>query len=164
MLRKSKYLMLAILMLILLSACSTNETVEEETPILSSTFSLPVTFQDDNEGEYVLLGEKGKLAFQIHSSERDEIIELSPIYAEQPDKYMWYLWGEGLSNKSFKVIGTNTETGEELLIVKETVLGNELNGADAHTPSSMMFPISGVWKLDAYVDEELFGNIMVEVK
>lgn len=163
MVRKSKYLVLAILMLILLSACS-NETAGKETPILSSTFSLPVTFQDGNEGEYVLVGEKGKLAFQIHSSERDEIIELTPIYAEQTDKYIWYLWGEALSNKSFEVIGTHTETGEKLVVVEETVLGNELNGADAHTPSSMMFPTSGVWKLDAYINEDLFGNIMVEVK
>ena len=43
------------------------------------------------------MGEKGKLAFQIGSGLKNETIELSPIRAKQPNKYMWYLWGADLS-------------------------------------------------------------------
>ena len=64
----------------------------------------------------------------------------------------------------FKVIGTNTDTKQEIVIFDDKVLGSELNGIDANTPSLMEFPTAGIWNLDAYVGEELFGNIIVEVK
>jgi hypothetical protein len=115
-------------------------------------------------GEYILVGEKGKLAFQIGSGSENETIELSPIVANKPDKYMWYLWGENLSGKPFKVTGTNTDTKQEIVIFDDKVLGSELNGVDAHTPSLMEFPTAGIWNLDAYVGEERFGDILVEVK
>jgi len=167
MFRKSKYLMLAVLMLVVLSACSSNKTIKEENSKteVSSTFSIPVTFEEEGKkGEYILVGEKEKLAFQIASRSDDETIEIMPIVANQPNKYMWYLWGENLSGKPFKVIGTNTDTKQEIVIFDDKVLGSELNGIDAHTPSSMEFPTAGIWELDAYVDKELFGNIIVEVK
>ncbi|MGG3943705.1 DUF4871 domain-containing protein [Peribacillus psychrosaccharolyticus] len=171
MFRKSKYMILAALMLVVLSACSSNKTIEEEEnskPEVSSTFSIPVTFEEEGKkGEYILVGEKEKLAFQIDSRAEDETIESiesSPIVANKPDKYMWYLWGENLSSKPFKVIGINTDTKQEVVIFNDKVLGSELNGADAHTPSTMEFPTAGIWNLDAYVGEELFENIVVEVK
>jgi hypothetical protein len=166
MFRKNKYMILAVLMSMVLSACSSNKAIEEENskPEVSSTFSIPVTFGDGKKGEYILVGEKEKLAFQIGSRSEDETIELSPIVANQPDKYMWYLWGKNLSGKPFKVIGTNTDTKQEIVFFDDIVLGSKLNGVDAHTPSLMEFPTTGIWKLDAYVDEELFGNIIVEVK
>ena len=34
---------------------------------MSSTFSIPVTFGDGKNGEYILVGEKGKTAFRIGS-------------------------------------------------------------------------------------------------
>jgi hypothetical protein len=169
MFSKSKYMMLIGFVLVVLSACSPNKTertIEEKNPELevSSTFSIPVTFEEGKDGEYILVGEKGKLAFQIGSRSENETIELSPIVANKPDKYMWYLWGDDLTKKPFKVIGTNMDTEEDLVVVEDTVLGAELNGADAHIPSLMEFPTVGLWKLDAYIDEELFGSIVVEIK
>ena len=168
MFRKSKYMILATLMLVVLSACLSNKTIEDEEnskPEVSSTFSIPVTFEEEEKkGEYILVGEKEKLAFQIDTRAEDETIELSTIVANKPDKYMWYLWGENLISKPFKVIGINTDTKQEVVIFNDKVLGSELNGADAHTPSLMEFPAAGIWNLDAYVGEELFGNIVVEVK
>ncbi|MFZ0446289.1 MAG: hypothetical protein WAM95_16970 [Bacillus sp. (in: firmicutes)] len=169
MFSKSKYMMLIGFVLVVLSACSPNKTertIEEKNPELevSSTFSIPVTFEEGKDGEYILVGEKGKLAFQIGSGLENETIELSPIRAKQPNKYMWYLWGADLGNKPFKVIGTNADTEEDLVVVEDRVLGAKFNGADAHTPSLMEFPTAGLWKLDAYIDEELFGSIVVEIK
>ena len=61
MFRKSKYMILAALMLVVLSACSSNTTIEEENskPEVSSTFSIPVTFEEEGKkGEYILVGKK----------------------------------------------------------------------------------------------------------
>jgi hypothetical protein len=155
-------------MLVILSACLSNETIEEDHALeVSPIFSIPVTFGDGKEGEHVLIGEKGKVAFLIASGvtgSEDDIIEIEPFRTNQPDKYMWYLWGEDVSNKPFKVMGTNTDTDQELVMVEERILGTELNGSDAHIPSTLEFPTTGIWKLDAYVDGKLFGNVIVEVK
>lgn len=163
---KTKYILVAVLIVVGLSAClpSTIEQVGSESEV-SSTFSIPVTFGDGKNGEYILIGEKEKLAFQIGSGSDNEI-ETLPIVANQPNKYMWYLWGENLSGKPFKVIGTNTnmDIKQEIVILDNIVLGSGLNGADASTPSSMEFPTAGIWNLNAYVDDELFGNITIKVK
>lgn len=37
------------------------------------------------------------------------------------------------------------------------------NGADQHAPSLMFLPESGMWKLDAYVNDKLFGSVFVKV-
>jgi hypothetical protein len=39
-----------------------------------------------------------------------------------------------------------------------------LSGADHSMPSLIMLPNSGLWKLEVYFGEELFGNIVVNVK
>ena len=65
-------MILICFVLVVLSACSSNKTemtIEEKNPELevSSTFSIPVTFGDGKNGEYILVGEKGKTAFRIGS-------------------------------------------------------------------------------------------------
>ncbi|WP_257208940.1 DUF4871 domain-containing protein [Bacillus sp. AFS031507] len=35
--------------------------------------------------------------------------------------------------------------------------------ADRHTPSSMSLPKSGIWKLNAYFGDKLFGTVVVKV-
>ena len=38
------------------------------------------------------------------------------------------------------------------------------NGADFHIPSNMMFSTTGLWKLEIYFNEELFGEIVINVE
>jgi hypothetical protein len=130
---------------------------------ISPIFSIPVLFGDGKEGQHVLIGEKGKLGFLIASGANDETIEIEPFQTNKPDKYMWYLWGENLKNKPFKVMGINIDTEQNVVFVEEITLGSELNGSDAHIPSNMEFPSDGTWKLEAYVDDQLFGTIMINV-
>jgi hypothetical protein len=42
--------------------------------------------------------------------------------------------------------------------------GGPNNGADAHIPSNLSLPTSGLWKLDAYLGGKLKGSIIVDVK
>ncbi len=164
--RKSKYMIVAAVTVAILSACTSDKSIEEENSAseTSTDFTIPVMFGDETKGEYILLGKEGKLAFQIGSRAENETVELLPIVANQPNKYMWYLWGDNVSGKSFKVVGTHGDTKQEKVLVDNLVLGSELNGSDAHTPSSMEFPAAGMWNLEAYVDGELFENIAVEVQ
>jgi hypothetical protein len=76
-------------------------------------------------------------------------------------------WGEQeILTQPFKVIGINKETGEEITVF-EYPTNNSLapnNGADHHIPSMMMLPSAGIWKLEVYFGEELFGNVIVNVE
>lgn len=88
--------------------------------------------------------------------------------ANQANKHMWHFWGSkaGLDGK-FKVDAINIKSGEKInpfIIYTPISLGGPNNGADAHLPSSMKLPKPGIWQLNAYIDEKLFGSINVEVK
>ncbi|MBD3107714.1 hypothetical protein IEO70_04980 [Bacillus sp. AGMB 02131] len=136
-----KKIIFVIFLLITLIAC-TQETWKE-----SEIFE---------SGGYEMIGEEGKIGF-IYDS------EVTKFYPDKEQKYMWHLWGkERLSGKTaFKVVATSKE--KEEIIILEGELGGPNNGADAHTPSMLKLPEPGMWKLDAYVEEELFGTIFVEV-
>ncbi|MBB6637047.1 DUF4871 domain-containing protein [Cohnella thailandensis] len=88
--------------------------------------------------------------------------------ANEPNKHMWHLWGseEELSG-DFKVEAVHLKTGEKInpfISDNPSTLGGPNNGADAHLPSSMILPKKGLWQLDAYLDDALFGSIIVEAK
>ena len=161
MLNKAKYSLFTLLMIMVLSACTSNESMQDN--LVSPTFAIPVMF-DGEEGQNILRGEQGKLGFLIGSGLEKEEVELLPLVANEPNKYMWHFWGQDLNGKSLKVIGTNIETNEEAVIIDNYNIAGALNGADAHVPSSMVFPNSGIWELDVYVEKELFGNVVVEVQ
>lgn len=88
--------------------------------------------------------------------------------ANQANKHMWHLWGSKADlDGKFKVDAINIKSGEKInpfIIDIPISLGGPNNGADAHLPSSMKLPKPGIWQLNAYIDEKLFGIINVEVK
>jgi hypothetical protein len=94
--------------------------------------------------------------------------------------YMWHFWGskEELGKSSFKVQAINIKTGEKSKALV-SISANNLremvwqydappappnNGADAHLPSNMMLPDSGIWRLDTFIDNKFFGSVTVIVK
>jgi hypothetical protein len=77
---------------------------------------------------------------------------------------MWHFWGEPEILKGLlKVTGTNQESGRQIIVLKDLALGGANNGADVHVPSNMSLPSSGIWRLDAYIGENRFGSITVQV-
>ncbi|GAE37436.1 DUF4871 domain-containing protein [Halalkalibacter akibai] len=133
--------------------------------LLTDIFTIPVEFNDGGMGRYFLIGEKEKVAFQIASGLEDESVTIDQIRANEPNKYMWYVWGENLANASFEVIGTNINKNHQSHVIEERTLtfGTGMNGSDATIPTTMSFPTSGVWKLDVYVDSMLYSSIFIEV-
>jgi hypothetical protein len=107
-----------------------------------------------------MIGEKGKVAF-IHDD------TTTRFYAGHEQKYMWHLWGdEDELSGQFKVVGVNKETKEEVEVLKANIYGvspNNNANADERIPSLMSLPYPGLWRLDAYIDEKLFGSIVVKV-
>ena len=114
----------------------------------------------------MLIGEEGKVGFLVGSGKKGEVVG-TPIIANEINKYMWHFWGEEETiNGDFKVVGTN-EDGEEhpvLVIANEEVWEYPNNGADSHIPSNMVFSTSRLWKLETYFNEDLFGEIVINVE
>ena len=139
-------IILQVLLFLLLTACTQEEKWKgwRESPL----------FEAD---ESTMIGEKDKIGFLYDDS------EVVRFYPDKENKYMWHLWGsKDLPGKSFKVKATSQETGEEITVVEAGIFGPN-NGADAHIPSIMSLPRSGLWKLDGYVDKKLFGTVIVKV-
>ncbi|MFJ7183567.1 DUF4871 domain-containing protein [Lysinibacillus xylanilyticus] len=164
--RNKMIMLISMLFIMTLVGC------KKETREVSSTFSLPVTFGDGTEGEYLLIGEEGKVGFLVGSGKKGEAEE-EKIIANKANKYMWHFWGDIDSIiGDFKVVGTDKEGKEHPVLVSgdDTVWQysntsiSPNNGADSHIPSIMVFPISGLWKLEIYFNEKLFGEIVINVE
>ncbi|MBT2734514.1 hypothetical protein [Bacillus sp. ISL-7] len=78
---------------------------------------------------------------------------------------MWLFWGDlnKIVGNNLKVIASN-EKGNKLTVIKANPIGGENWGAPASTPSGIELPTKGIWKLDAYINDNLFGTIVVDVK
>lgn len=155
-----------------LTGCTSTESQDwQESP----TFEIPYTASDGKKSKYVLRGEEGRLGFLIdsYSEEDGKPAEFMPIVAGQGNKYMWHFWGsaEEVAGK-LKIIGIN-EKGEkhQILIASDGKTWeypefgvNPHNGADTHVPSLMEFPTAGLWMLETYIDDRLFGSVVVNVQ
>jgi hypothetical protein len=148
-----------MLALMLMGCSNTKQTVKvekemkwEESPALVQV----IENQNRTKIENVFrIGDNGELGFG----------EYGPFIAGESQKYMWHFWGDKKTlTKPFKVIGINKETGEEITVFQvqaQNLAPN--NGADHHLPSTMMLPSPGLWRLEAYFGDKLFGNVVVNV-
>ncbi|MBP1996926.1 hypothetical protein [Paenibacillus eucommiae] len=152
---KNSSIFIIVLGLLFSSGCGTEKAADEQK---SSTFI---------SGSYKLQGEKGRIG-----------ILADGFKVGVPNKYMWFFWGtkEELSRTPFKVEAIDLKTGEKhpvllkdigtpnkTVVWEYSTIGGPNSGADAHSPSGMEFPTSGKWKLNAYLGEEFFGSIIINV-
>ena len=163
-------MLISLLFLMTLVGC--NNIDKNEIREVSSTFSLPVTFGDGTKGEYLLIGEEGKVGLLVGSGKTGEVVE-EKIIANKESKYMWHFWGDSKTiSGDFKIVGTDEKGKEHPVLVSESktvwqypntpISSND--GADSHIPSNMVFPTSGLWKLEIYFNEKLFGELVINVK
>lgn len=166
-----KKILVFLSVLLLLVGCSEKETKEKEAVSsnhwqVSPTFDIPIDF-GGKKGKYVLLGKEGRLGFLVGSGNEDDI-KIDPIIKGKPNKYMWHFWGnDDEFDGPLKVVGIN-EKGEKHKIIQADNSVNvgisPYNGATTHVPSTMEFPTAGLWKLEVYIGEKLFGDIVVNVE
>lgn len=109
-------------------------------------------------GAYPVIGQEGKLGFIYDDT------EATRFYPNKKQKYMWHFWGKPEELQGpVKIIGISKEREAHVIVFEEEAVGEPNNGADAHNPSMMSLPSSGFWRLEVYIGEKLFGNVIVEV-
>ncbi|GGF22476.1 hypothetical protein GCM10010954_21600 [Halobacillus andaensis] len=135
---------LLVVLLVWLTGCSEEEWKESE------------RFES---GSYQMIGEKDHVGFIYDGS------EVTKFYPDKIQKYMWHFWGEEEELEGdLKVVGIH-ESGDEVNVLDEVpVAVKEHNGADASVPSTMSLPDSGMWKLNAYINDSLHGSVYIEVQ
>lgn len=154
-----KSILIFICGLFLIGCSNEQSKTTEENWEESPTLIREVIVTDDGQTEDFIfrIGDNGKLGFG----------EYGPFVEGELQKYMWHFWGEqDILTQPFKVIGISGETDKNITVFEYTS-NNSLapnTGADHHIPSSMMLPNAGVWKLEAYFGEELFGSVIVNVE
>ncbi|MFJ7665990.1 DUF4871 domain-containing protein [Lysinibacillus sp. NPDC097195] len=168
--RSKTILLISMLLLITLVGCTNIDN--KETREVNSTFSLPITLGDGTEGEYLLIGEEEKVGFLVGSGKKGEVVE-EKIIANKANKYMWHFWGDqNRISGDFKVVGIDKKgkahpvllSGDATVWQYPNTSISPNNGADSHLPSSMVFPTSGLWTLEIYFNEKLFGDIVLHVE
>ncbi|MDQ0232591.1 hypothetical protein [Metabacillus malikii] len=154
------FIVIVFLLVMSINGCS-NETFKEtkESWEESPTLVKEVIVTDDGQTDEFIyrIGDNGKLGFG----------EYGPFKAGETQKYMWHFWGKQETlTQPFKVIGINKESGEELTVFEFSTNSSLApnNGADHHIPSMMTLPSAGIWKLEVYFGEGIFGHVIVNVK
>ena len=155
MFKKSLVLIFAVIFSLVIAGCNDEEPIKEV--VIQHNWKESSLFES---GSYTMIGEEGRLGFLYNDSEVDR------FYPNKTQKYMWHFWGnEDELIGDIKVLGTHENSNEEIIVVprKENAFLSPNNGADQHSPTNMMLPKSGMWKLDAYIGDRLFGSVYVKV-
>ncbi|MDQ0917019.1 hypothetical protein [Paenibacillus sp. V4I5] len=183
--KNSFYLIFLLISVFVLTGCSIQTGIEKEINVqeenksalkvdinpkgweVSPTFNIPVTFGDGTKGEYILIGNEGELGFLTGGQ---------PIIAGKSNKYMWYFWGSTLEEtqqlfgKKMEIRGVSKQTGEEISVFKggigipnPNVQPPILDNDKVAKGVTMMSIPSGLWRLDAYIEEKLFGSVVAQV-
>lgn len=145
----------AVLLSLVIAGCTDEEPIKKE--FIQHNWNESPLFKS---GNYTMIGEEGRLGFIYDDS------EVVRFYPNKTQKYMWHFWGnEDELIGDIEILGTHENSDEELVIVpkRENSFLSPNNGADQHLPTNMMLPKSGMWKLDAYIGDSLFGSVYVKV-
>ncbi|MCG3421036.1 DUF4871 domain-containing protein [Oceanobacillus sp. GSFE11] len=81
-------------------------------------------------------------------------------------KWMWHFWGtEEISHKEWEVKAFKQGEEESInpITFKDEKLSPRGGSFNGHARSTVMFPSSGTWKLEVYIDGEYFGEMIVDV-
>lgn len=122
-------------------------------------------------GAYTMIGQENRLGFIYDDN------EVTRFYPGKMQKYMWHFWGntpeetKQLFGQKLKIIGVSEETGEKINVFEGgTGVPNPNvqppipdNDKVARAPSLMSLPSKGLWRLDAFIDDKLYGSVVVQV-
>ncbi|UJF35285.1 DUF4871 domain-containing protein [Paenibacillus hexagrammi] len=104
-------------------------------------------------GERTMVGQPAKIG----------ILDTAFIAGKQKGVH-WFLWGDQkkLVKGTFKLTAS-TQGARPLTIVENYAIAYGSEGVDAQVPTLMSIPSPGLWKLVAYVDDEIYGSIVIRV-
>jgi Domain of unknown function (DUF4871) len=158
MLVRNKFL-IVVFTFFLAGCTSTEKPIEKETWEESATLVREVVISED--------GQTGEFVFRMGDNGKFGIGEYSPFIADEIQKFMWHFWGEEKTlTKPVKITATSRKTKEKITVFSNdgSSMLSPNNGASHHIPSSISLPSEGLWKLEVFFEEELFGSIVINVK
>lgn len=167
-LRKKLIPILAILTLVLNTACNPSPQTQAEEDLeldmnnIASNFLSPR--YEDGEGRS-FIGYDGRLAILLSED----------FKKETTNKYMWLLWGDQdkILDRKLSVIAFHQETGkqesvfvdgDQRVVQMPVRLMGPNHNADAHLPSNMNFSESGKWKLYVFLDDTFIETLNISVE
>lgn len=140
-----KWLQLVIFM-ILLAGCGAEPPPEVD-------WKVSPTFQSEGQ---TMRGAEGHLA----------LLE-KPFKAGEKEEFAWHFWGSTaeLAGK-LTVIAVHQETGHTLTLIDRLFMVpvKPQNGAGNSAQTVLSLPTAGLWRLDAYINGQMFGNVIIEVQ
>ncbi|GIP38186.1 hypothetical protein J31TS4_14660 [Paenibacillus sp. J31TS4] len=154
-----RFVLILMVLLLTLTGC-----VSEQPVLENHEWKVSPLFKSDS---YTMIGEEGKIGFIYDDG------EVVRFYPNKEQKYMWHFWAQTpqetqkLFGKKVKIIGVSKQTGEKVNVIEGGIgIPNTAikdNDKVGRMPSTMSLPSKGLWRLEAYVDEKLFGSVVVEV-
>ncbi|PEZ06347.1 DUF4871 domain-containing protein [Bacillus sp. AFS018417] len=91
--------------------------------------------------------------------------------ANQPNKYMWFFLNSNIPSGKLTVIAIKQGSTKPVpVLFQDEITGNvwtapqEITKDITSIPSSMLLPSSGLWLLNVYIGEKLYGQIVVHVE
>ncbi|MHA6483586.1 hypothetical protein ACX1C1_16995 [Paenibacillus sp. strain BS8-2] len=115
--------------------------------------------------------------FMFENKEMIGTKKMSIIYdsfiTDNPKIYVFHLGGgeeELGGEKSFTLVAEHLESGDSVVLEENVALAREVTGINTETVSANYYiatpldlPKEGMWKLRAYINEELWESITVEL-
>ncbi|MRG86008.1 DUF4871 domain-containing protein [Salinibacillus xinjiangensis] len=145
--RKISLMFILLWFVFVTAACKSEETIiKEKWADNSPTFATEYGEMFGKEGSIGIIGSK--------------------TITKNGQKWMWHFWGtEDLSNKEWEVKAFKQGEVEAVnpIQFKDKQLSPRGDMVNGHARSSVLFPSSGLWKLQVFIDGELFGDIIVDI-
>ncbi|MDF2815688.1 MAG: signal peptidase [Paenibacillus sp.] len=124
---------------------------------VSSTFTVSMPNSTGSVSPLKLRGEKDKLA----------IVD-QPIIARKPYQNYWFFWGKPEELDGIpQIIGVRqgNELNRRVVFAAGGMSGPITGTSDGHIPpSNMIIPEPGLWRLEAYIGDQYFGSLVVNVQ
>ncbi|KKI91177.1 hypothetical protein WQ54_16310 [Bacillus sp. SA1-12] len=129
-----------------MTACKSEETIKEEYKDNSPFFTTEYGEMFGKDGKIGIIGPK--------------------TVTENGQKWMWNFWGTGdISYKEWEVKAF--KQGETEAVNPITFKDERLIPRDdviyGHARSSVLFPSSGLWKLQVFIEGKLFDELIVDI-
>jgi hypothetical protein len=144
--RKMVILFMFLTLLVVMVALNTdgNNNSTEPNWAVSRTFKF---------GEHTMIGQPSKLG----------IIEATFIAGKQQGIH-WFFWGDQseLVKGTFKLIAQKRGL-QPIILVENSAIAYGTKGAEAQVPMLLTLPSDGLWKLNVYIDNKLYGSVVVKV-
>ena len=103
-------------------------------------------------------------AYEMRGIEKKAGFIDAGFIAGKSNKYMWHFWGtDAQLQGEFKVVAVKQGTSRLVDVFNTNSLGSKINGADRSAVSMMSLPEPGKWRLMAYLNDQLFTSIVVDV-